>query len=164
MEKLLVTLMRHAKSSWQVSNQSDHDRPLNQRGIKDAPAMAQRLLEKNCCPDLILCSSAQRAMQTSTYLVEAFDLDSSQIKIKAELYLASPESILQILHDERGTAKHIMIIAHNPGLEQLSSLLAPESSAHMPTSGIRHFSLAASGSGTAAELIFEDYPKKAVSS
>lgn len=164
MEKFLVTLMRHAKSSWQVNNQSDHDRPLNQRGIKDAPAMAQRLLKKNCCPDLILCSSAQRAMQTSAYLVEAFGLDISHIKVKSELYLASPESILQILHEERGSAKHVLIIAHNPGLEQLSSILAPESSAHMPTSGIRHFSLPASPSGTTAELLFEDYPKKALSS
>lgn len=162
MEKSFVTLMRHAKSSWQQSGQSDYDRPLNKRGMSDAPIMAQRLIEQHCVPDLIICSSAKRALETAAYLVDAFELDKDNFLVKPDLYLASPETILEILQSSIQSAKHTLLIAHNPGLEQLSSLLASESSSHLPTAGLRHFSWPKTDGGKVPELIFEDYPKNQI--
>ena len=168
MESSLITLMRHAKSSWQNAQLSDHERPLNPRGKADAPIMAQRLIEKRCTPDLIICSSARRALQTGAYLVDAFQLTDDQFQVNPDLYLAAPQTLLDIIQGIDSGVKHAMIIAHNPGLAELSCMLAPESSPHLPTAGIRHFSWPKVGSDSGsegdsvstAELIFEDYPKK----
>jgi len=159
MESSFVTLMRHAKSSWQNTHQSDHERPLNTRGMNDAPIMAQRLIDQGCFPDLIICSSAQRALQTAAYVVDVFKLSDEQFQVNPDLYLASPETILHILRNTDPTVKHTLLIAHNPGLAQLSCLLAPHSSAHLPTAGIRHFSWPRDSSERKPELIFEDFPK-----
>ena len=156
----LITLMRHAKSSWQTTNQSDHDRPLNSRGMSDAPMMAQRLIEKRCIPDLIISSSAQRALQTSTCLVDLYQLAGDQFQVNPELYLAAPQTILDIIHGIDSTVTHALLIAHNPGLAELSCMLAPESNPHLPTAGIRHFSWSTGDTGSPPALIFDDYPKK----
>lgn len=156
-----VTLMRHAKSSWHNANQSDHDRPLNPRGMADAPMMAHRLIEKRCIPDLIICSSAQRALQSGACLVDAFQLEDDQFRVNADLYLAGPQTILEVVQGMDSDITHVLLIAHNPGLAELSCRLAPESSPHLPTAGIRHFSWTAGNSGSTAiaQLMFEDYPK-----
>ncbi len=134
-----VTLVRHAKSSWQTAGQPDHDRPLNHRGLRDAPDMAQRLLDRSCIPDLILCSSAHRAVQTAHALQSAFKLADGRIRIDPKLYLASPQTLLHRLAKTERTVKHIMVVAHNPGLENLSELLANEALPPMPTMAVRHF-------------------------
>ena len=150
----LITLMRHAKSSWQIAHQSDHERALNPRGMSDAPMMAQRLVDRRCIPDLIICSSAQRALQTSAYLVDLFQLTGDQFQVNPELYLAVPQTILDIIQGIDATVTHALLIAHNPGLADLSCMLAPQSDPHLPTAGIRHFSWPTSDADSARELIF----------
>jgi len=176
MENRLLTLVRHAKSSWNTPGQQDHERPLNERGMRDAPVMAQRLLDKGCIPDLILCSSAVRTQQTAQYFVDAFGLNDNQLWIEPKLYLCSPETILTEVSVAEDGHKHIMVIAHNPGLEQLSALLSEECQQAMPTLGIRHFACkslsnialhAASSRPTEpgdnfaipVQLLFQDTPK-----
>jgi len=139
MENRLLTLVRHAKSSWNVQGQQDHERPLNERGMRDAPVMAQRLLDRRCIPDLILCSSAVRTQQTAQYFLKALELSHDQLWVEPKLYLCSPETILNEVAVAEAGNTHVMVIAHNPGLEQLCALLSSECQQAMPTLGIRHF-------------------------
>lgn len=178
MDNQFVTLVRHAKSSWKAQNQADHDRPLNQRGVHDGPDMARRLASRQCIPELLLCSSARRAQETAAFLYSEFDLSPEQFELHEELYLASPDTLLEALSNVPETASHVMIVAHNPGLEALSELLAGHSLPPMPTLGVRHFSCPSirelklratprathldthkARRGTLATLVFEDYPK-----
>lgn len=180
-----LTLVRHAKSSWQSPGQADHDRPLNERGRADAPVMAQRLIHKGCIPDHIVCSSARRTQETAACFSQAFNLTSEQLSVKRELYLATPELIILSIRKLIEQFDHVMVIGHNPGMEDLCALLDPSHPAPMPTLAIRHFTysstdqlsgVAAGGwagcvdaKGTSApsehaaepiKLIFDDFPKK----
>lgn len=177
MKKRFLTLVRHAKSSWKDAGQSDHDRTLNERGERDVPVMANRLLERQCVPDLILCSSAMRTQQTAQVLMKTLGLGDDTIRVQRQLYLCTPETLLEQLSAVEDGHEHIMVIGHNPGLEQLSTWLSPRCNPQMPTLGIRHFSCPsfdniplsrpyqhsadASESSPArqVELLFEDFPK-----
>lgn len=134
-----VTLVRHAKSSWKNQGQSDFDRPLNDRGQSDGLVMAQRMVSRNCIPDLMLVSSARRAQETSVFMRQAFNLPPEQYQLIDDLYLAEPEILLDVIASVPASTRHVMVIAHNPGLETLSELLAGHSLPPMPTLGIRHF-------------------------
>lgn len=140
MGKQLLTLVRHGKSSWQTSGQTDFDRPLNDRGRADAPEMASRLVSAGCIPDLILCSAAVRTQQTAALMAEGMHLSQDKILHYNELYLAAPPTLLLALQAAASEYDHVMIIAHNPGLEDLSALLSSQCNNAMPTLGIRHFS------------------------
>ena len=175
MSNQFVTLVRHAKSSWKIRNQADYDRPLNQRGIHDGPVMARRLANRQCIPDLILCSAARRAQDTAAFLTAEFQLNPEQFQLQEELYLASPDTLLDALSQVPASVQHVMIVAHNPGLEAFSELLAGQSLPPMPTLGVRHFSCPSirdlksdfarlAGTPKArrtapATLLFDDYPK-----
>ena len=173
MRNRFLTLVRHAKSSWKMEGQLDYDRPLNERGNSDAALMANRMLERQCIPDLILCSSAKRALETSAYFMKAFGFDEQKLQVEKSLYLSSPEIMLEQLAIAEDGHKHIMIIAHNPGLEQLSYSLCSGCLPSMPTLGIRHFackslsalplsrhtSPSSDPSEASVELLFEDFPK-----
>ena len=159
--------MRHAKSSWQNPGQSDHDRPLNNRGHRDAPVMAARLKQRGDIPTLILSSSARRTQETTTHLLDVFGVPSPEVRFEKELYLASPHSILDLLAEVPDKHTHVMVIAHNPGMEELSALLSGSSDDTMPTAAIRQFSCPSFSSlsnssrneGTAVQLTYSDYPK-----
>ena len=170
-----VTLVRHAKSSWKTQNQADYDRPLNQRGVRDGPVMARRLASRQCIPDLLLCSAARRAQETAAFLYAEFKLRPEQFQLNEDLYLASPDTLLEALSNVPASVNHIMVVAHNPGLEALSELLAGQSLPPMPTLGVRHFSCPSihdlvsyrerlsdthkSKRKAPATLVFDDYPK-----
>lgn len=139
MDRHILTLMRHAKSSWKTANQSDHDRPLNDRGHRDAPIMAQRLIDRSSVPDLILSSSAVRALMTAEHLMENFGDQKTSLEIDSQLYLASPSTILNLLTGIDPDIEHVLVIAHNPGLEDLSAQLIDQPSTHLPTAAIRQF-------------------------
>ena len=170
-----VTLVRHAKSSWKNQSQADYDRPLNKRGVRDGPCMARRLASRQCIPDLVLCSAARRAQETAAFLYDEFQLSPEQFQLHEELYLASPDTLLDALSKVLTPVKHVMLIAHNPGLEALSELLAGQTLPPMPTLGVRHFSCASirdlkshceqlsdthkANRKAPATLVFSDYPK-----
>lgn len=175
MSKVTLTLMRHAKSSWQNHGQSDHDRPLNERGHRDAPIMAARLKERGDIPSLILSSSAQRTQQTTAHLLDVFGEPSPEVHYDERLYLGSPESILDILNDVPDAVNHVIVVAHNPGIEDLSALLSGTHSDTMPTAAIRQFLCPSfknltqyrkgnkthntAGKSMAVQLSYSDYPK-----
>ncbi|MCU0872212.1 MAG: histidine phosphatase family protein [Pirellulaceae bacterium] len=116
MKTLLI--LRHAKSSWGEPNIADHDRPLTERGKKDAKRIGQLLLERGLVPDQILSSTAKRARKTASKVAKACQY-AGEVEQTKRLYLASPPEIIQVLRevgDERST---VLVVAHNPGLEEL---------------------------------------------
>lgn len=116
-------LLRHAKSSWQVEGQDDFDRPLNARGRKAGPLMGAFIAENDSSPDLILCSTACRARQTLA-LVLPFLEGEATILLEDALYLASSDQLLHRLTRADDRFGRVMIIAHNPGLQDLTLSLA----------------------------------------
>jgi phosphohistidine phosphatase len=114
-------LLRHAKSSWKESGIPDHDRPLAGRGRKASKAMAKYLHEQRVRPQLVLCSSATRARQTFERLEP---LGAREVHIERELYGADAATLLARLRDVPEAVGSVMVIAHNPGLEDLTRVLA----------------------------------------
>jgi phosphohistidine phosphatase len=114
-------LLRHAKSSWKETGIPDHDRPLAGRGRKAAKAMAKYLHAEGVRPDLVLCSSATRARQTFERLEP---LKAREVHIERELYGADAATLLARLRDVPEGVGSVMVIAHNPGIEDLTRVLA----------------------------------------
>lgn len=113
-----VLLMRHAKSSWKAAELSDHDRPLNKRGLGDVPRMAEWLQEQSCQPDWCLSSTAVRASATATGLREACKNGFAHEQV-SRLYLATAEEIVNVLRELPDEVTAPLIVAHNPGLQDL---------------------------------------------
>lgn len=124
-ESITVCLMRHAKSDWDHAMLSDHDRPLNERGRRDAPRMARWLAQRGYLPDLILASTAARVRQTIEGLLSVWT-HRPLVLTSSSLYLASPTTIREhllcdaILPDGH-RPRVAMVVAHNPGIEELTS-------------------------------------------
>jgi phosphohistidine phosphatase len=122
---LTLTLFRHAKSSWGHPALEDFDRPLNERGERDAPRTAAFLAEQAYVPDLILCSSAKRTRQTLDLTLPAWK-PRPKVDYSDALYHATAPAMLAMLRDAPAEAKHVMIIGHNPGLESFATRLIGE--------------------------------------
>jgi phosphohistidine phosphatase len=115
-------LLRHAKSSWKDEGLADHDRPLARRGRRAAKAMGRHLREQEVEPELVLCSTARRARETLEGV--AASLGPGAIRIEPGLYGAGPDGLLARLHGIAPPIGSVMVIGHNPALEQLVLLLA----------------------------------------
>jgi phosphohistidine phosphatase len=132
MKTLLV--LRHAKSSWSDSALDDHERPLNERGRRDGPRIGELLREYGLIPDIVISSDAVRAQLTAEAVTEAAGY-GGEILLDHRLYLASPADILSLLEIGPETAETIMIVGHNPGLEELVEQLTGELH-DMPTAAL----------------------------
>ncbi|NNE00195.1 MAG: histidine phosphatase family protein [Pirellulaceae bacterium] len=140
-DALTLILMRHAKSDWSDGSLSDHDRPLNARGRRDTPRMANWLDQNDYRPDRILCSTAERTRETVALLCDTWSAEVDVADTQA-LYLASPDSILRTILDDGNDAKCLMVVAHNPGMTHLASVLA-DRSVDMPTAAVASFRVSA---------------------
>jgi phosphohistidine phosphatase len=158
-----LILIRHAKSSWNDSSLSDFERPLNERGKKDAPEMASRLKEKGFVPDIFVSSPAKRAKKTAKIFGEEFGVKKDDIRFVEELYLASPVIFTRTitgLEDKFGT---VILFAHNPGITEYANSLTNVRIDNIPTCGVfvvqadtdewKDFETAS------RNFIFFDYPK-----
>ena len=96
----------------------DHDRPLNKRGKRDTPRIGQFLKTKQFAPDAILSSSAQRARRTAEDVAE-WSAFAGSVQIEPRLYLADPATIVDVVRLADLDAIRLMVVGHNPGLEQL---------------------------------------------
>ncbi|MEM9644346.1 MAG: histidine phosphatase family protein [Planctomycetota bacterium] len=132
-----LMLMRHAKSDWADESLRDHDRPLNRRGRRDVPRMADWMRQLGRLPDQILCSSSTRTEETSRRLLDAWGVDV-QVRLISSLYLAAPATIVDAIEEHGGDAATLLVIAHNPGMAGLVSGLAGRS-IEMPTAAIGVF-------------------------
>ena len=116
MKELLI--LRHAKSSWANSYLSDHDRPLNARGKQDAPRMGKLLLTEDLVPDLIISSTAERALTTAEAVALASGYEEA-ITTTRRFYHADPEAYVAVLRELPDTLQRVMVVGHNPGMEML---------------------------------------------
>lgn len=112
--------MRHAKSDWNNELLSDFDRPLNKRGVKDAPRMARWMADIKLVPDLLVSSPAQRAKQTASEIIDELKIADDAVVFDRRMYLASTETLLQVIRETEPSCKKLMIVGHNPGLEGLA--------------------------------------------
>jgi len=141
-------LLRHAKSSWDDPGLVDHDRPLAPRGRRNASAIADHLRAEGIVPELVLCSTAQRARETLAALLPALDGESEML-VESGLYASSADELLARLHAVPEHVSSVLVIAHNPGLEDLAARLAPdEAPDRFPTAAL----LALESGGTWASL------------
>jgi phosphohistidine phosphatase len=129
-----LLLLRHAKSSWAEPGATDHDRPLNDRGKHDAPRMGRFLLEQQLLPDLIVSSTAKRARKTAERVVAACGYQGD-LQITESLYLAQPVAYLRLLQTFADDRQRVLMVGHNPGLEDLVELLTGEIVA-LPTAAL----------------------------
>ena len=160
-----LVLIRHAKSSWANPLQSDFDRPLNDRGERDAPMMGDRLKLADVIPDLIISSTAKRASQTAKRIAKAVGYDTDEIEWLEELYHCVPavfEEVIYAVDDEVNT---LYMVAHNPSISEFAAALDNTRSIDdMPTCAVAAFKIDtdrwADFSLAKKELVFYDTPKK----
>lgn len=132
----MLYVVRHAKSSWQNPLMDDFDRPLNERGERDAPRMGKRLKEKEITPDLLLSSPAKRALTTCQKIADVLNCSHTKIKTEARLYHASEETILEIIKSCNDKHDVVMYFGHNPGLTDFVNRLTSVLIDNVPTCGV----------------------------
>ncbi len=157
-----LTLIRHAKSDWGDSSLSDFDRPLNKRGQRDAPAMADYYKNTGAKPDVIISSPALRAKTTANYFLSAFSLTESQLNLERGIYEASPSELMTIINSLDEKWNNVLMFGHNPGFSMLATELTNEYY-HKVTCSVSELELyvenwneVINGSG---KLVHFDYPK-----
>ncbi|MHC5023023.1 MAG: SixA phosphatase family protein [Planctomycetota bacterium] len=134
-----LLLLRHAKSSWKEPGLTDHDRPLNKRGRRDAPRMGRLLLDEHLVPDCIISSTARRARLTAEAVAEVCDCEDA-LQLDADLYHGAPESMLEVIRGLPPSCGRALLVGHNPGLEELLERLAGTVET-LPTAALVHLEL-----------------------
>ncbi len=131
-----IYLIRHAKSSWNIPNLDDFNRPLNKRGIENAKLMGKKLTELNCNPDYIISSSAIRTAETSAILSKATGYNFNKLVFTNALYETNLNEMIQIINKLPNHTKEVILISHNPTITKLSNYLTDDYIDHIPTCGI----------------------------
>lgn len=129
-------LMRHAKSSWSFDDLNDHDRPLNERGRDDAPQMGQALAERNITLDLLVSSSAVRALSTAALVAKELNYPNEKITVQERIYRADVADLLDIVQRLPDTADSVLLIGHNNTITDFANLLSPSQLNEMPTAAV----------------------------
>jgi phosphohistidine phosphatase len=162
MKQLLV--VRHAKSSWDSPLITDFDRPLNDRGQRDAPEMAARLQKRNISIDLFVSSPANRAQTTARIFMEQLKIPANRLLLAEELYLAPKAVFYEVIKKLDDRYNSVALFAHNPGITDfVNTLAATFRTDNVPTGGMVGVLINtgswASVENAAKELLFYDYPK-----
>ena len=131
-------LIRHAKSSWDNAALPDKDRPLNDRGKRDAPKMGKRLAKRDVKPDLILSSPAMRALTTAEIIAKKLDYELKDIVVDDRLYAGEADDLLNVIHKLSDKLERVMLFGHNPKLTELAHRLSSKIT-HMPTCAVAEF-------------------------
>ncbi|MEQ8424345.1 MAG: histidine phosphatase family protein, partial [Cyclobacteriaceae bacterium] len=125
-----------AKSSWDNPELGDFERPLNERGKRDAPRMGRRLKEREITPDLMLSSPAERAITTCNEIAKILGYDKNRIKTDKRIYHAGEDELLEVLSQQNDNYEVIMLFGHNPGFTEFANSLFNERISNIPTCGI----------------------------
>ena len=162
-----LLLVRHAKSSWEDIHQKDFDRPLNDRGKKDAPEMAKRIRkEKDVKLDTIITSPAKRAMATAKYFAEEFDVKKKKIIEADELYEASITNFYEAVNKLDDNFNIVGLFSHNPGITAFVNSLSQTHIDDMPTCAVFAIHIKTDSwknfKEAEKEFWFFDYPKNTV--
>lgn len=126
MRRLL--LMRHAKSDWSIAGQADHERPLAPRGRAAAPEMGAYMARSGLVPDAVVVSTARRTRETWDLVAQAFDAQREPT-YEQRVYEASAPRLLAVIRETPATAHTLLLVGHNPGLQELAQLLIGDADA-----------------------------------
>lgn len=132
MKTLLI--LRHAKSDWSTPGQPDHQRPLNERGKRDAPQVGELLTQLGLVPQRMISSTAKRARKTAEKVANASGFPG-EVELTDDFYMAHPRHYLQVLQSLPDEVDSVMVVGHNPGLEELIQVLTGVCEA-MPTAAL----------------------------
>lgn len=159
----ILTLVRHAKSSWEDSKISDRERPLNKRGEHDAPMMGKRVVAAGIRPSLILSSPAVRAWTTAKIIAQEIGYPREFLQRENSLYLASLDNIIDVLIAQDAEFNSVMIVGHNPGITIFANYLSPGLTDNLPTAGVVSVGFEQDDwdlhAAPKTELLTYDYPK-----
>lgn len=129
-------LVRHAKSDWNLLNLDDFDRPLNKRGLRNAPVMAKRLKKRKIKPEVLISSPAERALSTARIFADVFGYSEKKIIKKPTIYEAEIKDLLKVINhidDKYGSA---MLFGHNPTFTDMVNYLTDMELDNLPTCGV----------------------------
>lgn len=133
-----LTIVRHAKSSWDLPEMEDYYRPLNPRGVKNAYAIGDELAVRGVFPDLVVTSPAVRAMNTTIIISRKLDFSLERIEANANMYEASVTDVMKIMSGINDSVSHAMLVGHNPTLTMLINRLQKKPLDNLPTCGVYH--------------------------
>ena len=160
----ILTIVRHAKSSWKDTSLSDRKRPLNTRGERDAPVMGRRIHEHGIRPSLIITSPAKRAWTTAKIIAREIHYPLEFLQREDGLYLASLDEILDTIVAQDNGFNNLMIVGHNPGLTDFANFLVPGLTNNLPTAGVVSVEIDQDDwslyTQPQARLLVHDWPKK----
>ncbi len=134
-------LVRHAKSSWTSGAATDFARPLNPRGEKSAPFMAELLLRRSVNPELFISSPANRALTTARYFIAAYGRSPDEIQQEETLYPGNLNGILSVIQKVPDTYRSVILFGHNPGMTDAVNRLGRQYIPNLPTAGIAGFKI-----------------------
>lgn len=158
-----LLIIRHAKSSWDTGTLNDFERPLNERGKRDAPAMAKKLKERNILIDAFVASPAKRAKKTAELFIEEYQREKEDIIFISKLYHAPAEIFFEVAEDLHDHFNTVAVFSHNPGITEFVNMLSDDIRLdNMPTCGIfavRFQSTWKNLRREKKEFLFFDYPK-----
>lgn len=156
-------ILRHAKSSWDFDELSDHDRPLNKRGRNDAHLMGQELANRGVSANLIISSSAVRALTTATLISKELNYEAEDILVSEKIYGASKHDLLDVANNAPVEADAVMMVGHNEAISDFANMLSPEHIASLPTTGIVALEFDCESwydiNKENAKMLFYDFPK-----
>ncbi len=133
----ILYLIRHSKSCWEDPSLMDKERPLNKRGERDAPFMANKMLLEEFSPDLLLASSARRTIQTANAFAGVFKLPEEKIILSDSIYNGSVEDVTNAIQSIDDPNAHVVyLFGHNPTITQMANLYRLKPIDNIPTSGI----------------------------
>ena len=165
--KLLI-LVRHAKSSWDDPDLEDIDRPLNNRGKKDAPEMGQRLFKQGIIPDRVISSPARRALSTAKKITKELNYPKENIQVKEEIFEAGPDNLLLLIRNIQDNPGTLMVFGHNPSITEFANALTGINIHNIPTCGVVSIQFDVNEWSEIdyrkGKLVFFDYPKKGLAS
>ena len=158
-----LLLIRHAKSSWDHIALSDFDRPLNDRGKKDAPVMAKRIKERKIKIDLFLSSPAKRAKKTAENFIDVFGAKEKNLILIPSLYEASTKNFFEVVENINDKNDVVALFSHNPGITDFVNSLTEKYVDNMPTCSVFAVKIKTKNwedfRKAEKELLFFDYPK-----
>jgi phosphohistidine phosphatase len=159
----IITIVRHAKSSWKDMSLPDRKRPLNKRGRRDAPEMGRRIREHGVRPSLIITSPATRAWTTAKIIAREINYPKEFLQREDGLYLASLDDILDIVMAQDNGFNNMMVVGHNPGLTDFANFLVPGLTDNLPTAGVVSVEIDQDDwslyERPKSKLLVHDYPK-----
>ncbi|MDX1295108.1 MAG: histidine phosphatase family protein [Sulfurimonadaceae bacterium] len=154
-----LLLLRHAKSSWADTTLKDSQRPLNKRGVHDAPKMGKRLKKEGYCCDSVIASPAVRAYETAKSVLKEIGFNDKIMKDE-RLYMADIDDYLEVIADVPESIEHLMLVSHNPGTEEFFEFLTGEQVVKFPTAAYALIAIEGTWSEIKkGKLLRFDYPK-----